>query len=60
MNGSSVPDLISPIAKLSDLDVNESELTSNDLESIAIVYDKIRNLFRSSMNIGSDMQSFEE
>ena len=60
MNGSSVPDSISPIAKLSDLDVNESELTSNDLESIAIVYDKIRNLFRSSMNIGSDMQSFEE
>ena len=57
---SSVPELISPITKLADLDVSESELTSSDLESIAIVYDKIRNLFRSSLPVGSDLQSFED
>ena len=35
-------DLISPIKIMAPLDVAETDLSSSDLESIAIIYDKIR------------------
>ena len=35
-------DIITPINKLNLLNCQETDLSSNDLESIAIVYDKIR------------------
>jgi len=38
---------LSPVQAMNPLNVNESELTSADLESIAILYDKIRQLFRN-------------
>lgn len=38
---------MTPVKEVSPLDVNENELSSTDLESIAILYDKIRQLFRN-------------
>jgi len=37
---------IDPLPKLPEINLNETELNSTDLESIAIVYDKIRLIFK--------------
>jgi hypothetical protein len=37
---------VEPLPKLQELNLNETELNSTDLESIAIVYDKIRLIFK--------------
>lgn len=38
--------LISPVRSMRPLNIEETELSSADLESIAILYDKVRQLFR--------------
>lgn len=38
--------LISPVRSMRPLNVEEVELSSADLESIAVLYDKVRQLFR--------------
>lgn len=38
---------LTPIEGINPLDVDENDLSSSDLESIAILYDKIRQLFRN-------------
>lgn len=37
---------IEPLPKLPEINLNETELNSTDLESIAIVYDKIRLIYK--------------
>lgn len=40
-------DPVTPLEMLEPLDCDEQELSSRDLESIAILYDKIRQLYRN-------------
>lgn len=46
--------LISPVRSMRPLNVEEVELSSADLESIAILYDKVRQLFRGKHQLGKN------
>lgn len=53
-------ELITPIGELQGLNCEEWELSQQDLEQIAIIYDKIRHLFKYELQFTSQRSSVDQ